>query len=291
MNEWIEYRGTLDDQGHFEPLGTTSTQRPRRRSKPEGESRYRAELQDRDGKPLSEAAVSAEEPLHCHNFEVGRQILEGRLRCVDGAAKIALFDGDRLIDERELGPEPRLELPWTSRRVSRSRPARLGLKISKPQPDAFVVVSLEHAPDQFVHLGTHPPSRALKIDFAHLPGGKECRLHVTYTSGFRTARASTDPFELAPLPARVSIQRPSRGQKIPTSSPISVSGDVVDPQSRVQPQKLEWHLDGKPIGRGRHALLQGVPPGRHELKLVYDGDLQNAATQRFVAIAEASSEA
>ncbi len=275
--EWIDYRVRIGDDGKIGALGSFSTYRPRGTNYRKSSGKAMLELVSKSGEVLVQEAVAITAPPQCHTFESGYRFAEGRVPLLKGAAGLRLVEGKTILHEQQIGVAPEIRLDWQFRKVNRSKPVPLKLQLSKATDDALLFIGLEWERGRMIGLGVRKPAPTIQIDFGALPGGPECKLHVAYTSGLRTNRASTAPFALALPKTNGKILQPRTGGKYVSDQIIVLEADVT-PGDLVVDQSIEWHLDGRVVAVGRHAVLNGYAVGEYELILLVGGDRIDAVT-------------
>ena len=107
-----------------------------------------------------------------------------------------------------IGQRPKLKIDWSDRVVERGETYLLNTLYSHPSSDALFRPDFTWGSDHYRFSGIAAPIARLPIRFGSLPGGKQCRITVAYSSGLQTAVRHTRRFVLDPAPVRVSIERP-----------------------------------------------------------------------------------
>lgn len=188
-------------------------------------------------------------------------------------ARVVQLRRDDLILWRRTIPEPaRLKavLGQRSKDVF-----ELELTYSEPGQGANMLVVYQWGEGRFqpVHVG--PPESRLRIPRAGLPGGEACRFAVTYSNGLRSAVARTAAFRVARLGPSVQIFQPAARTAVQAGVPLILEGAVTDPERRGGPrfaEELVWRVDGREVGRGLIASVDGLEEGAHKIELVYLAD-------------------
>lgn len=106
-----------------------------------------------------------------------------------------------------------------------------------------------------------------EVDFDQLPGGEDCRIAVSASSGFRSSTVVGDPFRVAMKPCRALIVHPVAGQSIAPDATLAGNGYWLE-EARVELRQLRWlsSIDGE-LGQG-NALAVRLSPGAHEITLI-----------------------
>lgn len=106
----------------------------------------------------------------------------------------------------------------------------------------------------------------LTIDFPNLAGGDTCRLAVTASTGFRTARVESDPFQVQEKPCAAIIVRPIDGQEL-SHDVVLVGNGWWREEGQPETEQLWWESDVQgELGRGR-AIRVLLEPGTHRITL------------------------
>lgn len=155
-------------------------------------------------------------------------------------------------------------------------PAVLSIEMSDPAEPDLAHVTIVHRWSErgfrTVYIG--PPARTIEIPADRLPGGRECRLIVIYSNGFRSATAATEPFELEPIGPVIRITSPEAGARIPEGTPVALEGVVEDPEQPSGPlskERLAWSVDGNDAGTGPLTSIDPLERGQYTIKLSYRG--------------------
>ena len=287
--EYLVVRGRLDRAGTFTPRRCTSTRFVHRWPDATGTEEVArigagrgevlVETVDEDGTVLQREVAQVEpeevcEPGASRTFRVLAYIgLHPRARTV------RVVREERLLWEMAVPDEPHVEVglerpPRRGAGKREGRPAVLTLDLSDPADEtlAFITVVHQWAERGFrtVHLG--PPERTVSIPVEALPGGRECRLLVTYSNGLRSASAASEPFELEPVSPAVTILRPGPDDVVVAGVPMTLVGFVEDlerPGRSREDDALVWMVDDREVGTGPVSSVDGLEAGRHEVVLAY----------------------
>jgi hypothetical protein len=113
------------------------------------------------------------------------------------------------------------------------------------------------------HRGAAP---IVGLNVAGLPGGKKCRLLVTYSDGIRTVTAGSETISLEERPTIPVILAPVAGTRLLDSSWLVLEGRL---EGDGEAARLEWLLDGKLVATGPRGGVARPPAGSHTLALQY----------------------
>lgn len=265
--ETLVFRGILSKDLRFTPMGchTTRIEGPR---KPPAPGDLFVELFDREGNLLQREPAAAETPVVCANASPAGALIEGRIPLPDGAAELRFTKGKTLIQSFPIGEAPRIEVAWREEKVDRHRKYPLLLEFSDPTPEAYLKILYEWGEGRYQTAALTRPVKKLDIDFGSLPGGEACRLIVTYTSGMRTAVATTKAFSVPAIPPVLRIARPREKAVFAPWHPVTLEAEWVDRQNgTAEDPDLIWVLNGKKAGAGPLGCLQDLSEGRYELEL------------------------
>ncbi|HEY3437596.1 MAG TPA: hypothetical protein VGK35_07905 [Actinotalea sp.] len=289
--EYLLIRGRLDRAGEFTPRRCSSTTFVHRWPDATGAEEV-ARIGAGHGEVLVETVGEGGEVLQREVAEVrSEEVCEpGDARTFRVLAYIGLHPRtrsvrvrreERVLWEMTVPDAPRLAVrleapPRRGKGKRDGRPAQLELELSEPADESLAFLTVVHQWGErgyrTVHLG--PVERRLTIPVEALPGGRECRLLVTYSNGLRSAAAATDPFELEPVGPSVTILRPGPDDDPPAGVPVVLEGFVEDfehPGRAREVDALLWTVDGKEVGSGPVTSVDGLEAGRHEVALTYRG--------------------
>jgi len=279
--EVLIFRGILRDDLKFIPVGCHSTYVTRPGKIPAGGDHSLA-LYDSEKRLLSREPVAVAEPSVCANLSPGGSIVEGRIPLRAGGRELRFLRGDTVILSVPLGEPPQLTVEWKAAKVDRRKKYRLRLQCSEPAPDAYVKVLYQWGETRYLTAALSRPTKELELEFGRLPGGDECRLIVTYTSGMRTAVAVTEAFSVPPLPPTLRIVRPRERATFAPWHPVTLEAEVIDRQRADDDvMNLVWLLNGKEVGKGRLGCLQTLPEGKYRLEAQLRGKKVITARRDF----------
>ncbi len=191
--EYLHIRGFLSTDLNFFPMATRSVFFLEPTSRQVNDD-YFAELRDESGAALNRQPIDVFEPVVCFNYHSNIQLVDGTIALRSGATHLLLFKQDILIDERAIPDPPSVELVWKVKRADRKKRYSLKIGYSDPLPNAYFQLYYVRNQSAYRTLALTAPKKDIKINFAKLPAGKECRLVLAYTSGMRTTTAQTHPF-------------------------------------------------------------------------------------------------
>lgn len=279
--ETLIFRGILRDDLRFTPVGCYSTYVTGPGKIP-AKGDYFLALYDAEKRLLLREPVAVTEPVVCTNLSPGGSLVEGRIPLQADGKELRFLKGDIVIHSFSLGDPPRLTVEWQAKKVERKNKYPLVLQFSKPTPDAYVKILYQWGEHRYLTAALTRPTRALELEFGSLPGGDECRLIVTYTSGMRTVVATTDVFSVPLLPPTLRIVRPRERATFAPWHPITLEAEVVDRQRTDEAETiLVWLLNGKEVGKGRLGCLQTLPAGKYELEVRLHGKEAITARRAF----------
>ncbi|MEW8505563.1 MAG: hypothetical protein AB2598_02585 [Candidatus Thiodiazotropha sp.] len=277
--EWLMLEGLIGADGQFSPLSGRIQQRLRqeslKRSVPSKD--YSLLLLDAGGDILLEVAALIRSPTICHEFAPAHQLLSGSMPLLPGAASLAIRRQGRDIYRNPIEQAPKLSVTWPKGRLQRGKRYDLGLKLTTPgnTDEALLIMAIHWGEGRYRIIGVSEPVERLSFDPAGLPGGKSCRLSITYQNGFRGTTLFSPQLSLKPLPPNLRMLRPRKDASFAAGAPISLLAEVDDPQGdRGLSSALRWSLDGNAVGCGPQALLTGLAEGEHTLMLAIEDHKQ-----------------
>ena len=273
LQEYLVIRGLLDRAGHFRLRRCGSTRYVR--EWPTADSaEYQVELLDVEGHPLHREPACVVPESSCEPGEAKTSRLTAYIGHREDAAAILLRRGEIVLWHDQLRPAPTFSLSISRAAVTRERPVQLRCEYSEPGESAFIQVVYQWGERRFLVAAVVPPTRRLDLDLAAMPGGSECRFVVEYSNGQRSAVAATLAFSLPALGPTLQIVRPAPRSILEVGQPLSLEGQVVDPERPGGPrpaETLSWWLGDTLVGRGPIAGLDRLPEGRHRILLRYAG--------------------
>ena len=126
-------------------------------------------------------------------------------------------------------------------------------------------------------------SEGAELSLTGLPAGAVL-VRLLAHDGFSTAYSEPMEIEVPERSPEVAILYPADAETVLAGTAIETLGSAVDQAGApIDGERLEWLLDGEPIGRGRTASLT-LEPGDHELTLVARAQLEGSKTARVRAL-------
>ena len=227
---------------------------------------------DKFGNVLRQVAASVAEVAVCP--EGSRRDLSARVPLPPTVSAIVIFEGGREVFRRTV-PEPSV-VTLTGltghelRREQKQIKVQVNIHGPAPRPGAYLIPMWQSDNCPLVPLGLidvgggAPPIVGLNV--AELPGGKKCRLLVTYGDGIRTVTAGSETISLEERPAIPVILAPVAGTRLLDSSWLVLEGRL---DGDGETARLEWLLDGKLVAAGPRGGVARPPAGSHTLTLQY----------------------
>ena len=271
--EVLAVRGELDEAGRFQPGRCASTFFVRQWPAGEGTG-YAIELLDRSDRPIHRERAGVEPVQTCDVLEHRRWRVTAYIGLRDDAVTVQLRHDDLVLWRRVIPERAQVDVRLEGPRVSRRAPATLRVKHSEPGEGAFLKVIYQWRQRGFQVLDVLAPKERIQVRTAELPGGRACRFVVIYSNGLRAAAAATRNFPLDPIGPSLTIVRPQPGTVLTLGQPLSLEGQVVDPEGSggaAARERLSWWVDGELVGRGPVAGVQRPGEGRHRVTLRYEG--------------------
>lgn len=279
--EVLIFRGILRDDLTFTPVGCHSTYVTRpRKIPPSGD--YSLALYDAEKRLLSREPVAVAEPSVCANISPGGSIVEGRMPLWANGKELRFLKGDTVILSVPLGDPPQLTLKWNEKKVDRQKKYPLALQFSTPVSDAYIKIFYQWGKTRYLTAALSRPRNEFELEFGNLPGGDNCRLIVSYSSGMRTTVAVSDVFSVPLLPPTLRIVRPRERATFAPWHPITLEAEVNDRQRANDDLiNLVWLLNGKEVAKGRLGCLQTLPEGKYKLEAKLHGKEVITAQREF----------
>ena len=179
--------------------------------------------------------------------------------------------GDRVIDRRDVAPEPP-EIAIT--RVERQANDRVRItwrteRRSEHQLSYRVVYVVDDTRAFSLASGLEEP--VYDADLGALPGSRTGRLSVLATDGVRSSFAVSEAFPVSEKGPLISIHSPLPDQVVPADQPVSLNGQATDVAGASLPLNgLVWLVDGEVVDKGTAlSMAADLEPGRHTIRLQY----------------------
>ena len=266
---FFRFHGRLFENDEFEHLPGWETESIAARP-PQGSGEYTVELRDEQGDLLvavpvevdfSRVAVRSEE-------EMKYVRVVAYLPVHPASARVVFRHGERELFREELAEKP----PTIEIRRARSMGERIDVEWEADSPAGkeltFHVTYLCDGRGRSMVRGLQ--ETAYRFETTDLPGGREVRVAVLATDGFRSSFAVSEALEVAEKAPRPWIQSPGGEGPLPADQPITARGQALDVSGASLPADgLTWHVDGEVVGEGPVAVLAPLEPGTHRIELVY----------------------
>lgn len=229
-----------------------------------GDTDLTLELLDDDGEVLHA------EPLRSLVPHPGRVDFHATPPLRDGVRTLVLRRGDRVLHERKRAEPPKLEPPVLHRGKDAWKVSWPKARGGGDRPLYHVSMSRDDGRSWFPLTEWSEETGAL-LDPDAVAGGERCRLRVYATTGFATAFADSEVFEL-PVPAPdVRILAPQDAGEPLRAGAVLLEGEAwIEGVGDVPDDDLLWVSDVQgELGRGR-LLVAHLAGGGHRLSLQVD---------------------
>lgn len=288
MNEthvFLRFAGRLWEDMSFEREPGWETERIADRPK-EGPGEYVLELLDEEGRARIAVHPDVDfDRATTHPQEGMRNTRVVAYVPFDRESRELVFRrGDRVIDRRDVAPEPP-EIVITE--VKRNDKDRIRIRWRAEHRSehglTYRVVYLVDDERAFsLAAGLEEP--AYEADLSGMPGSRTGRLSVLATDGVRSAFAVSEPFPVSEKGPQISIQAPKPGEVVPADQPVNLNGQATDVAGASLPHDgLIWLVDGKEVAKGTAlAFASGLEPGGHEVTLQYKAGKRAEAEETVV---------
>jgi len=272
--EILLYQGYLTADLRFEPIGLRTVSMPPPEENGTPSKRYLLEAHDAAGMVLNrEGAIIDHETCKCHggcgmNNPIFSKV-SARLALPKGSKKIVFKKDEIVIVEHELGPSPKFKIGWKNRKITSRRKYTVDLDVP-PLGEHDYIHGFYEYDGKIMPMGLCN-KLPIKVNFAHLPGGKKCKIHLSLTVGLRSAVQSTLYFSAPEMKKKIHITSPVDKQTYTPWQPIELEG-MVDGMfgARVNyDEEFIWQVNGKDAATGRIACLESLPAGKHKITAYY----------------------
>ncbi|HXF63061.1 MAG TPA: IPT/TIG domain-containing protein, partial [Caldilineaceae bacterium] len=116
----------------------------------------------------------------------------------------------------------------------------------------------------------------------HGSAANSALIRVLASDGYNTAIATSQPFTVQNRPPQPIIYSPGAGQTFAGGQPVLLQGSATDAEDGgLSADRLQWQVDGSPVGSGPDAIADGLAPGAHSATLAA-ADSNNQTTTATV---------
>jgi len=267
----IRFDGVLSENNTFEPLPGWETDRVAHRPDT-GDGPYVLDLLDGKG----EVILSVHPEV---DFEKGCVLKGGESRAArvtayvphhPEARQLAFRYRERTLSLRPVASEPPVvKIGRVTRAKGKGEKYTVTWKAEHPEglPLSFTVVYHTRAGRAFVVARNVRRRDKVTGDVTDLPGGTGCRFAVLATDGVRSAFDVSRAVTTEPVTPAVFILGPEDGAKLPYGQPVSLTGRAFESGAALSETDLVWKVDGKEVGAGSTATVEGLAPGQHKATL------------------------
>ncbi|WP_406164042.1 hypothetical protein OG806_49190 [Streptomyces sp. NBC_00882] len=271
--EVLVISGRIDRAGQFRPGRCRSTRYVRRWPRA-AESAYVAELLDRMEEPVQRVPALVVREQACDPTDDERFLVTAYLGLSREAVMVQLRKDDLVLWRRDIPEPPGLGVRLPTGSMSRDRPVRLSLELSRRGEGAYLQVIYQWGERRFQTVDVLAPQSEVNVDLAQLPGGEACRFVVIYSNGLRSAVAASDTFHLEPLGPSVTIVEPSDGAGLVVGQHLVLAGQAVDLERAggARTADLSWWLDSDRVAVGPIGGVDRLASGEHRVTLRYEGE-------------------
>jgi hypothetical protein len=232
---------------------------------------YFVELHDREGRIL-EAERIYNKDFHT-SFDSAHIDFSISLPWQTEAAWVVFKREDQVlhsVEVEETTPEVQLDAPFGGRTMTGQQTVSWSVSGS----DDSMSYILRYSNDErhtWRAVATGIMVREWTLDFDDLPGGDKCMIQVLASAGFRTGKATSEPFIVTCKPRKPSIISPSNGENVIEGDSVHFFGFAHSPEGSAEPEALTWssNIDGF-LGSGPENVIHTLSVGHHRITLSTD---------------------
>jgi hypothetical protein len=300
--EYLLVRGRLTRDDRFTPRrcgSTASIHRWPEAEQPDHGDVF-AETLDAEGRTLRTEMPRIEREAVCGSVPTWR--VRVYLPLDDEAAEVRLRRADVVLWTQRIGEAPDVEVQLLERptrgKARRGggfpggKPAVLSLERTRAVDGstAYAKVIYRWSDGGFATVYAGPARGRISIPADRLPGGGRCEFFVVYSDGVRSAMARTDPIEVEPIGAIITVVHPGERANLPVGTPVELECVVQDPEHPSEPvrepERTQWWVDGEPVGYGLQHSAGLLAQGEHRIEVRHrSSDEEEVAVTRTVTIA------
>jgi len=164
-------------------------------------------------------------------------------------------------------PVVKLDAPFGDKPMT--GPQAISWSVESPNESLIFIVRYSNDEGRTWHaVATGITVKEWKLDFDKLPGGDKCVIQVLASAGFRTGKATSEPFAVARKPYKPSIISPSNEATFVEGNSVRFFGFAHSPEGSAKPAALDWssNRDGF-LDSGAEAVVHTLSVGRHRITL------------------------
>jgi hypothetical protein len=252
------------------------------------QTRYAAELHDKDGNPLVRQRLRFNDPYQ--TFEDAQLDFLVAMPFHAQATSLVITREEETIYTRAVGK---------SAPVVKIKPLRGAAVLSGRVTVSWVASGAGHDRWRYVlrysnddgqtwfGLATRLTTTEYTVDFDELPGGERCLIQVLAVADLRTGVATSEPFQVRVKAPVVEILTPHSGDAFEQGQPVAFFGFARSVAGSGDSDALNWSssIDGF-LGSGMQIDSSSLTPGRHRITLsADDGARGESTTSIYIKVA------
>ena len=243
---------------------------PDRGERAPGSSPYVVEVRGADGGVLASAPMTMSDLPDSDSVA-----LTASIDVPDGATRLVVRHGDRLVEQAISSAAPRLRLTASPSAGERITTGAIKIAWTARDPDQRgeqLSIRLEYSSDAGRHWTTllvGPADRGrAELPRMLLRGSTQARARLTVHDGLNAMTVMTPVFRVDPVPPQVTITEPARTVTIKADNSVYLAGTAVAPGGgQVAARRLVWFDGTRRLGTGASIQPSGLKPGTHRIAL------------------------
>ncbi len=229
---------------------------------------YFVELHDQEGHILTAKRLGLED-FHTSLDDASLDFLVA-LPWRAEAAKIVFKREDQILHSVEIEgitPEVQLNAPFGDRMMAGQEAISWNVR-DRDEPMTYIIRYSSDGGQTWHAVATGISVNEWTLDFDNLPGGDRCVIQVLASAGFRTGKATSEPFAVASKPRKPTIISPSNGAIVIEGDSVHLFVFVQSPEGSVVTEELTWSssINGF-LGSGPEVVIHTLSVGHHRVTL------------------------
>jgi hypothetical protein len=159
----------------------------------------------------------------------------------------------------------------------------LNWKVKKIKDDMRFSIRFSHDGKKWKSLGTNIKKTNLTISTENLPGGENCMVELTASSGFRSSIKRIEGINIPRKARKIFLHIPKNNEQFEFGAPVYFSGSGYSPDHGLsRPEEILWFVDKEQLlGKGFQVIYHELPEGTHEITLQVDDGHGKKLTEKI----------
>lgn len=183
-----------------------------------------------------------------------------------------VVDGKQVASRSASNSAPKIVLHYPGAKAPLGEKPEAPLEWTAEDADSqSLTVRVDYSDDDgktYRPIGMTSTREGMDLPLRLFSASKVARIRLTVSDGFNESQFISEAFTSSGAPPTVSLINPDKDITVLSTATVNLTGVAFDDRGfTIEPDRMQWTVDGRTMAQGSDVLLPRLNPGRHLVEL------------------------